>query len=65
MSLGILMLVHTDLDRAAQVARYWASNGNPVVFHVDRKVSTEDEKELRKAVSDLDNIRFSQREDCR
>ena len=65
MSLGILMLVHTDLDRAAQVARYWASNGNPVVFHVDRKVSTEDKKALRKAVSDLDNIRFSQREDCR
>ncbi|MFT5061837.1 MAG: hypothetical protein ACI9AX_002168, partial [Polaromonas sp.] len=43
MSLGILMMVHTDLDRAAQVARYWATSGNPVVFHVDKKVSAADE----------------------
>lgn len=65
MSLGIVMLVHTDLDRAAQVARHWANNGNPVVFHVDSKVSTADEKGLRNAVLDLDNVRFSKREDCR
>ncbi|MFT6272601.1 MAG: hypothetical protein ACJA0F_001446 [Dinoroseobacter sp.] len=65
MSLGILMMVHTDLDRAAQVARYWATSGNPVVFHVDKKVSAADERGLRKAISDLDNIRFAAREDCR
>ena len=65
MSLGILMLVHSDLERAAQVARQWAKNGDPAVFHVDLKVSDADQRELKKAVSDLDNIRFAKREDCR
>ena len=65
MSLGILMLVHSDLARAVQVARHWASNGNPVVFHIDSKVSTADLTELKNSVSDLDNVRFCKREDCR
>ena len=38
-TLGIIMLVHTELDRAEQVARHWAASGCPVVIHVDRKVN--------------------------
>ena len=32
MSVGFLMLCHTALDRAAQVARHWATQGCPVVI---------------------------------
>ena len=35
MSVGIVMLVHTALDRAEQAARLWAAGGCPVVIHVD------------------------------
>ena len=38
MKLGFIMLVHTALHRAEQVARYWARNGCPVVIHVDVRV---------------------------
>ncbi len=35
MSFGVVLLCHTALDRAAQVARAWAQNGCPVVIHLD------------------------------
>ena len=65
MRLGILMLAHSDLDRVAQVARYWASRGNPVVLHLDRKAGPEAEKVLRRTLADLDRVRFARRFDCR
>lgn len=37
MSLGFVMLCHTALDRAAQVARYWATRDCPVVIHADKR----------------------------
>ena len=37
-SLGFVMLCHTALDRAAQVARYWAEAGCPVVIHADARL---------------------------
>ena len=40
MSVGIVMLVHTALDRAEQAARHWAASGCPVVIHVDKSVPT-------------------------
>jgi hypothetical protein len=42
MSLGVVMLCHTSLDRAAQVARHWVSRGCPVVIHVDKRVRKSD-----------------------
>ena len=30
MTLGVILLCHTALDRAAQVARHWAKAGCPV-----------------------------------
>ena len=38
MTVGFVMLCHTALDRAAQVARHWATHGCPVVIHVDKRV---------------------------
>ncbi len=65
MSLGVIMLVHADLDRAAQVARHWATHGCPLVVHIDRKVSEPAAKAFQKSLADLDNVRFAPRVDCR
>lgn len=64
MTLGFVMLCHTALDRAAQVARYWATKGCPVVIHVDKRTPAAEADQLRKDLSDLDNIRFSARHAC-
>ena len=37
-NVGVIMLVHTALDRAEQVVRHWTASGCPVVLHVDRQV---------------------------
>jgi hypothetical protein len=38
-TLGVVMLCHTALERAAQVARFWLDANCPVVMHVDRAVT--------------------------
>ncbi|WP_395004971.1 beta-1,6-N-acetylglucosaminyltransferase [Cypionkella sp.] len=64
MTIGFVMLCHTALDRAADVARHWASRDCPVVIHVDRRVPRGQYERLVKALADLDNIRFSARNAC-
>ena len=64
MSFGVVMLCHTALDRAAQVARHWAQNGCPVVIHLDRRVPEPDRNALAAALSDLPQVRFSARIAC-
>ena len=64
MSLGFVMLCHTALDRAAQVARYWAVRDCPVVIHVDKRTPNAQADELRANLADLENIRFSPRHAC-
>ena len=64
MSVGFVMLCHTALDRAAEVARHWAERDCPVVIHVDRRVNRPAYDRLVKALSDLTNIRFSTRHAC-
>ncbi len=59
MSVGIVMLCHTALDRAAQVARHWATHGCPVVIHLDRRVPEYDRAQLVRALGDLPDVRFS------
>jgi hypothetical protein len=61
MSVGFIMLVHTALDRASQVARHWAEAGCPLVIHVDKSVSNRVYREFAEGLSDLDNVRFSPR----
>ncbi|WP_375174187.1 beta-1,6-N-acetylglucosaminyltransferase [Pseudooceanicola sp.] len=64
MSVGIIMLVHTALDRAEQVARHWAAAGCPVVIHADVSVPPKTYKAFVKSLSDTDAIRFTRRHRC-
>ncbi|RBW55056.1 beta-1,6-N-acetylglucosaminyltransferase [Ruegeria sp. A3M17] len=63
-NLGIVMLVHTALNRAGQVARHWTSSGCPVVIHVDRKVPNKIYAEFVAACANDPLIRFSDRHVC-
>ena len=62
--LGVVMLVHTSLDRAEQVARHWTAAGCPVVIHVDRKVPGEEYARCVASCSDNPRIAFSDRHQC-
>ncbi|MEI2686266.1 MAG: beta-1,6-N-acetylglucosaminyltransferase [Cypionkella sp.] len=64
MTVGFVMLCHTALDRAAQVARHWAERNCPVVIHVDKRVQKPEHDALLQDLADLTNIRFSKRHAC-
>lgn len=64
MSLGIIMLIHANFDRAGQLARHWSDAGCPVVIHVDLSVQTHTFNAFRKSLADLPNVRFSDRHRC-
>lgn len=64
MTVGFVMLCHTALDRAAQVARHWAERECPVVIHVDRRVAAKPYAQLVADLADLGNVRFSGRHAC-
>ncbi|WP_171132632.1 MULTISPECIES: beta-1,6-N-acetylglucosaminyltransferase [unclassified Ruegeria] len=63
-SLGVVMLVHADLDRAEQIARHWTASGCPVVIHVDRKVQNDVYSAFATACANDPLIRFSKRHIC-
>jgi hypothetical protein len=64
MTVGIVMLVHTALGRAEQVARHWTAAGCPVVIHVDRNVSKKAYGTFHDALANDPLIRFSARYRC-
>jgi hypothetical protein len=64
MSLGFVMLCHTALNRAAEVARHWAVRGCPVVIHVDARIGRADHDAFVGRLTDLANVRFSSRHAC-
>ena len=64
MSVGLVMLVHTALDRAEQVARHWAAAGCPVVIHVDNSVPEKTHDDFVQALSDVPHLMFSKRYRC-
>ncbi|MEZ5911073.1 MAG: beta-1,6-N-acetylglucosaminyltransferase [Paracoccaceae bacterium] len=64
MTVGYIMLCHTALDRAAQVARYWASRNFPVVIHVDKRVTDAALERFKLRLAEFDNIAFSPRRPC-
>ena len=64
MTVGIVMLVHTALDRAEQVARHWTAGGCPVVIHVDKKVDRATYKTFQASMADVPHIQFSKRYFC-
>ena len=64
MSVGIVMLVHTALDRAEQAARHWAAGGCPVVIHCDKLVDNKTYNAFVTSLSDVPNVEFSTRYRC-
>lgn len=64
MTVGFVLVVHTALDRASQVARHWAGSGCPVVIHVDKRVSRAAHAAFVADLSDLPNLRFAPRWRC-
>ncbi len=64
MTLGFVMLCHISLDRAAQVARHWASQGCPVVIHLDKRVATARQEQFRQGLTDMANIRVLSHQAC-
>lgn len=63
MSVGFIMLCHTALDRAEQVARFWAEAGAPVVIHVDARVPAAAFAAFRDALAGLP-VSFCRRRRC-
>ena len=64
MSLGVIMLVHTALDRAAQVARHFAESGCKLAIHCDRATPAAAFAAFKASLSDLPDIRFVRRRRC-
>jgi hypothetical protein len=65
-ALGLVMLVHEDLEQVRRLVRHWAVQGGcPVVVHVDANVSDSDYELLSKSVADLPAVSFSLRTDCK
>ncbi|KIC20606.1 DUF5927 domain-containing protein [Leisingera sp. ANG-Vp] len=63
-TVGVVMLVHTALERAAQVVRHWTAAGCPVVLHVDRNVDHRVFTRFRETLADDPLVRFSARHRC-
>ena len=64
MSLGFVMLAHTALNRAAQVARVISESGCPLVIHVDRRTSPRAFLSFEQSVQDLPGVTLAPRIDC-
>ncbi|WP_058247897.1 beta-1,6-N-acetylglucosaminyltransferase [Tropicibacter naphthalenivorans] len=64
MTVGIVMLVHTALNRAEQVARHWARGGCPVVIHVDKMVPKPTYDAFVASLADVPSVLFSKRHRC-
>ena len=64
MTLGVVMLVHTEFGRAEQSVRLWAAIGCPVVIHVDQRVPDNRYRAFVEALADLKQVTFSARYKC-
>ena len=64
MTVGVVMLVHTALDRAEQVIRHWVAGGCPVVVHVDKNVGDRTYNAFVGNLCDLPDVKFSKRHQC-
>ncbi|OIQ33237.1 MAG: glycosyl transferase [Alphaproteobacteria bacterium MedPE-SWcel] len=63
-AVGIVMLVHTALNRAEQVVRHWTAAGCPVVLHVDHMVDRKTFQAFRAKFAGDRLVRFSRRHRC-
>ncbi|SIT10251.1 DUF5927 domain-containing protein [Paracoccus saliphilus] len=62
--LGVVLLCHANLPMAARMARIWADGGAKVVIHIDAKVPAAKAAEMKRNLSDLPDILYSQRVRC-
>ena len=63
-ALGFVMMAHDALHRTAQVARFLAAAGSPVVIHVDARTPAPAAQGLQVALADLPEVRFAPRLAC-
>ena len=61
---GFIMLAHTALERAAEVVRFLAESGAPVVVHVDAQTPPQAYAAFVAATSDLKDLRMVARRHC-
>lgn len=59
MSVGYILMCHSALHRAEQVARHWAQAGAPVVIHLDARVAGPEAARFVTALQEVPNISFS------
>lgn len=64
MSVGFVMLAHTALHRAAEVARHLAAHDCPVAIHVDARTSKHSFDRFKKAIAGTANIYLAPRMRC-
>ncbi len=64
MGVGFIILAHQDLDRAAQVAGYWAQRDHPLVIHVDARTDDDEFQTMQDQLAKFRNIRFTARRAC-
>jgi hypothetical protein len=57
-TVGFIMLCHTALERAAQIARTWADQGCPIVLHIDSNAGEAAITRLKTDLADLPQVRF-------
>lgn len=62
--LGVVILCHAALRRAAQHARFWLEAGCPVVLHVDKAVPEAELKALQDDLGAHPLLRFGPRHRC-
>lgn len=64
MRVGFILLAHEHLERAAQVAGYWAQRGNPVAIHVDARADDQAYAAMQAQLRPFSNIRYAERRPC-
>ncbi len=64
MTLGVVIMVHTALDRAGQAIRLWTDADLPVCVHVDHYVDDKDYDALTKRFADCPDVLFAPRRHC-
>ena len=57
-------MTHGRLKRAGQVATYWASEGCPVVFHIDKSTDPKEVERLKNSMARFDHVRFIKQRRC-
>ncbi|MFG6079125.1 MULTISPECIES: beta-1,6-N-acetylglucosaminyltransferase [Paracoccus] len=62
--LGIVMLCHNELPRAAKLAQVWAAGGAVVAIHIDANAPADEVATLRADLAGHEDIVYSRRHRC-